>query len=36
MTAVERLALLRPLIFETKWQSSQLSMCFSRREYALA
>ena len=36
MTATERLASLRPLIFETKWQSSQLSLCFSRREYALA
>lgn len=36
MTATERLPSLRPLIFETKRQSSQLSLCFSRREYALA
>jgi hypothetical protein len=36
MTATERLASLRPLIFETKRQSSQSSLCFSRREYALA
>jgi len=36
MTATERLASLRALIFETKRQSSQLSLCFSRRKYALA
>lgn len=36
MTATERLASLRPLIFETKRQSSQVLLCLSRREYALA